>query len=291
MATIGETLRDARDELANAGIEDAHLEAEVLLGHALGMTREALYARLREPLPDARAFRALLQRRFAHEPAAYITGHREFYDLDLLCTPDALIPRPETELLVELALNWVKGQGSGVKGGVAGRRSWVADVGTGNGAIAVAIAVHAPEARVVAIDVARPALALAHRNAERHGVRDRIDFVHTSLLAALRGPLDVIVGNLPYVSDGEYARVVPEVRWEPEEALHAGLRGTELIEALLSHASGRLAPGGLLLAEHAWDQGERLRTAGRESFPDARIETKCDLAGEERALVVAPPIR
>ena len=288
MATLGEVLRDARDELAKAGIEDARIEAEVLLCHALGVTREALFARLREPLPDAAPFAALIRRRLAHEPTAYIAGHREFYGLDLLCTPDALIPRPETELLVELALDWVRGQGSGVKAGVAGRGSRVADVGTGNGTIAVVIAVHAPQARVVAIDTSRVALALARRNAERHGVAGRVEFVQASLLSALRGPFDVVAANLPYVSDEECARAPPEIRdWEPEAALRGGAMGTELIEALLLQAGACLAPGGLLLAEHAWNQGERLRAAALAALPSARIETQRDLAGEERVLVVA----
>ncbi|MDZ4278015.1 MAG: HemK/PrmC family methyltransferase, partial [Dehalococcoidia bacterium] len=193
--TLAEALRGAASRLREAAIEDPELEAEVLLRHALGISREALFARLQDTLaePPQATFEALIERRLAHEPAAYITGHGEFFDLDLACTPAALIPRPETELLVELALAWVKAQGSGAK------EPWVVDVGTGNGAIAVALAVHAREAHVVAVDASRPALLLAQQNAAAHAVAERIAFVQGSLLNPCRGQFDVIVANLPYV--------------------------------------------------------------------------------------------
>ncbi len=258
----------------------------MLLRHALSLSREALFARLQEPMSVKRraAYSKLLLRRVAHEPTAYIVGHKEFYGLELACTPAALMPRPETELLVELALDWVKGQGSRAKS------KWIADVGTGNGAIAVAIAVHGPEARIVAIDTSRPAMALARRNAEAHAVAGRIAFVQGYLLGPLRGRCDVIVANLPYVPTRLYEKLPPEIReHEPERALHAGRRGTALIEALLAQSPTLLRPGGMLLAEHAWNQARRLREAAQTEFPDARIETKRDLAGLERVLVVETP--
>ncbi|OGO49852.1 MAG: protein-(glutamine-N5) methyltransferase, release factor-specific [Chloroflexi bacterium RBG_16_68_14] len=280
---LTELLRSGEARLRDAGVEDAWLEAEVLLRHALGLSREVLLARLREPLPPRaqETFEALLRRRLAREPTPYIVGHWEFYGLDLACTPAALIPRPETELLVEYALEWVKGQGSRV------RALRIVDVGTGNGAIAVALAVHLPDVRIVGIDVSRPALALARRNAEAHGVADRVAFVQGALLMPLRGRCELIVANLPYVPTQTYRGLVPEIReHEPEQALHAGRRGTALIEELLAQAPRHLRPGGLLLAEHAWNQGKRLREAAHASFPDADIETKRDLARIERMLVV-----
>jgi release factor glutamine methyltransferase len=159
------------------------------------------------------------------------------------------------------------------------------DVGTGNGAIAVALAVHRPTARIVAIDSSRQALALARCNAAANGVSRRIDFVQGELLTPLPGRFDLIVANLPYVPTRLYERLPPEIReHEPATALHAGRRGTALLEALLAQA--RLHPGGLLLAEHAWNQGRRLREAARAAFPTAAIETRRDLAARQRMLVV-----
>ncbi len=281
--TLAQALREAQARLRSAGIADAELEAEVLLRHALSLSREELFTRLREPLTPAAAHscEVLLRRRLAHEPMAYITGRVEFYGLELTCTSEALIPRPETELLVEQALAWVKRQGPGAKDFV------VADVGTGNGAITIAIAVNAPRVRIVGIDSSRAALELARRNAEAHGVGARIDFVQGSLLGALRAPSDLIVANLPYVPTRLYEKLPPELReHEPESALHAGRRGTALIERLLAQAPALLRPGGLVLAEHAWNQGRRLRRAAQAAFPNARLETKRDLAGRERVLVV-----
>ena len=293
MTTVAQLLRATERRLASAGIEDARLEAEVLVGHALRLTREALLARLQEPTKKGTAAASVaLLRRVRHEPAAYITSHREFFGLDLACTPAALIPRPETELLVELALAYIAARPAPALERSEGTRDpqpLVADVGTGSGAIAIAIAVHAPEARVVAVDTSRAALLLARRNARAHGVAGRIDFVQASLLDALRGPFDIVAANLPYIPTRLYRALPPEILdHEPQAALHAGRRGTAVIEALLEQAAARLRPGGLLLAEHAWNQGRRLRDAAHASFPRARIETKRDLAGLERVLVIQP---
>ncbi|MEX2159967.1 MAG: peptide chain release factor N(5)-glutamine methyltransferase [Dehalococcoidia bacterium] len=290
-STIAEVRNAAANRLRAAGIEDARIEADVLLMHALGIDRAHLYARLQNNLDDfpAAEYSALVARRLAHEPAAYITGNKEFYGLDLRCTPDALVPRPETELLVELALARLRREEQGTKNKEQGRpsRPLVVDVGTGTGAIAIAIAAQASNARLIAIDPSRAALATARENAGRHGVADRISFVQGALLETLRARADVIVANLPYISTGEYQSLAPEVReHEPELALHAGPRGTELIESLIAGAPALLSPGGLLVAEHAWDQGETLGAVARRSFRDARIETKRDLAGLERALVI-----
>ncbi len=297
--SLAKSLADAEARLRAAGIDRARLEAEVLLGHALATTREQLYARLREAITAEEhiAYERLLLRRLKHEPAAYITGHREFHGLDFECTPAALIPRPETELLVECALDWLRDipdvpyptKESGRRNRESGPlpSSVVTDVGTGGGAIAVAIAVHTPNARVIGIDSSVAALALAKRNAEAHGVADRIEFVEGDLLGSPQDPVDLIVANLPYVSTRLYEKLPPEIReHEPEAALHAGRRGTALIERLLRQAPTLLRSGGLLLAEHAWNQGATLREAARRAFPNAHIDTKRDLAGHERLLVV-----
>jgi release factor glutamine methyltransferase len=207
-------------------------------------------------------------------------GHKEFYGLDLACTRAALIPRPETELLVECAIAWSRRRS----------RPSLVDVGTGNGAIAVALAVDLPEAPIIAIDASRPALNLARRNATAHGVQNRVTFLQGDLLASFRGRFDGIVANLPYIPSLTYAKLPPEIReHEPERALRAGVRGTSVIERLLEQAPRLLMPGGMLLAEHSWNQGRRLRDAARSAFPDAAIETKRDLAGRERMLVIQTP--
>jgi release factor glutamine methyltransferase len=280
--TLEEALRAAEADLAAAAIEDAWLEAEVLLRHALGVDRAHLLSRLREPLSPAEdaAFRALLKRRLAHEPTAYIVGHREFYGLELKTGPAALIPRPETELLVEEVLNALKGEGP----------SLIADIGTGNGAVAVALAVNLPTATVHAIDTSEAALALAQRNAERHGVADRVRFHCGDLLGPLPEPVDAIAANLPYVKSDDWETLPPEIReHEPRLALDGGPTGLREIERLLREAPDHLRPGGLLAVEIAWDQGEAAVAIARECFPRASVSVKRDLAGLDRLLIVQMP--
>ncbi|MCH7578980.1 MAG: peptide chain release factor N(5)-glutamine methyltransferase [Chloroflexi bacterium] len=281
--TLAEALHEAATRLLKAGIDDPRLEAEVLLRHALGVDREELFARLQEPLAlELQAlYEALVDRRLEHEPTAYIIGHKEFFGLDFACSPAALIPRPETELLVETAIEWVRGRGSRVKDLRA------VDVGSGSGVIAVSLATHLPQARVIATDISDKALALGRRNALAHCVASQIEFVRGSLLEHLSGRFDLIAANLPYIPSQTYNSLPPGIReHEPEAALRAGRRGTALIEAMLAQAVDHLAPGGVLLAEHAWNQGRRLREAATGHFPTADIETRRDLAGLERLLVV-----
>ena len=223
----------------------------------------------------------MIARRLAREPTAYITGHREFYNLDFACSPAALIPRPETELLVETAIDWIGKRHSSTN------ELRAVDVGTGSGAIAIALAKHVPRLRIVATDVSVDALTLAQRNAATHGVSEEVEFLEGSLLEPVDGVLDLIIANLPYVPSRTYNALPPEIReHEPESALRAGRRGTAVIEELLEQVKDRLARGGLLLAEHAWNQGRSLRRAAADHFPTAEIETRRDLAGHERMLVV-----
>jgi len=272
---LAEALHAAQRSLGEAGIDDARLEAEILLGHVLQLQRHQLYARLQEEIDDAQhaAFRALVERRLAHEPTPYIVGHKEFYGLELETTPAAPIPRPETELLVEEAL----------KAGAA----TLVDVGTGCGAVAVALAVNLPDAVIYATDQSPQALALAARNAERLAVADRIRFLEGDLLDPLPEPVDLIVANLPYVKSGDWDALAPEIRkHEPRSALEGGPAGIDVIERLLRGAPSHLRPRGRLLAEIGWDQGERLRQIAAECFPGAKVEIRKDLAGLDRLLVV-----
>ncbi|MDI6858588.1 MAG: peptide chain release factor N(5)-glutamine methyltransferase [Dehalococcoidia bacterium] len=278
--TLAEALHAAENRLAAAGIEDAAIEAEVLLRHVLQWDRPHLYARLQQEISPERdeRFRKLIERRLAREPTPYITGHKEFFDLDLETTPVAPIPRPETELLVEEALRW------------AGERAQpliVVDVGTGCGALAVAIAYHLPDALVYCTDLSAGALALAGRNAGLLGVKRRMRFLQGDLLEPLPEPADLIVANLPYVKTSVWDALQPEIRdHEPRPALDGGPEGTEVLERFLRQAPPYPKRPGLLLAEIGWDQGERLRAVARERFPDAHIEVKKDLAGLDRVLVI-----
>lgn len=276
LAAAADALRAA---IAGVDREELRIEAEVLLAHAMRLGRSALLAHLRDPLDDAAAarFEALLARRVAREPLAYITGSREFYGIAIECAPGALIPRPETEMLVELAL----ARCASVAGAVC-----VADAGTGCGAIAVAVALNAPDADVAAIDRSSAARAIAQRNIERHHVGDRVALAEGDLLEG-QGRFDVVVANLPYVSEAGWRALPPEIReHEPCEALVAGEHGIEIIERMLSRASEHLEPGGLLALEIGATQGEALLAIARRRFPDAEVYVMKDLAGLDRVLVV-----
>jgi release factor glutamine methyltransferase len=282
--TLREAMVAARKRLAAAGIEDAELEAEVLLRHALGgVSRAELFKRFGDRIEEdvSQRYEALLARRLAHEPTAYITGRREFYGLEFVVTPDVLIPRPETETLVETVI------GRSSHRSVLQRGPLIADVGTGSGAIAIALAKSLPRAEVWAIDTSWPALEVARANARRHSVERRISLRHGDLLLPLDHRVDVIVANLPYVSTGDWSRLEPELRDnEPRLALDGGSEGLDLIEALLHQAPRYLRPGGALCLEFALGQENAVEKLGRASFSDAETRLLNDLTDRPRALLV-----
>ncbi len=282
--TIQEALREGRRLLTRAGSDEAEIEAELLLAHALGLDRVRLYQGLREELPSEgeKAYRQFLDRRLAHEPTAYILGRKEFYGLDFEVSPAALIPRPETEVLVEAAIGFARER--------FGESPFaLADVGVGCGTIAVAIAHSLPQTTVFAIDRSHEALALARRNARRYGLEERIRFLEGDLLAPLPGAVEIIAANLPYVPTPDWEQSPPEIRErEPREALDGGPDGLRVIARLLEQASSYLKPGGCLLAEIGDEQGAPASSLARRSFQDARIEAQPDLAGRDRVLLVEP---
>jgi len=276
MMNIGDALEEGTALLERA-TDAPRLEAEVLLAHVTGLPRTALLAHPERSLPAARqiAYRGLLRRRAASHPLPYLTGRVEFYGLELAVTPDVLIPRPETETLVEMALER--------------RPATVVDVGTGSGCIAVALAVHLPGARVYATDISAPALRVAAANARRHGVQDRVRLIRCDLVGPLRGPFDLIVSNPPYVAEEEWGHLPRSVRQhEPALALHGGPDGLAVARRLLESAPPLLGPSGALLVEIGAAQGERAAALARSLLPKGHVAIHPDLAGRDRVLEVVP---
>jgi release factor glutamine methyltransferase len=256
------------------GGADARLDAELLLAHALGVSRAKLYA-WPEHEPDAAAretFERLVAARAGGEPVAYLTGRREFWSLDLAVSPAVLIPRPETELLVELALERIAPDAP----------SRIADLGTGSGAIALAIASERPRARVIATDASADALAVARGNAERLGLRN-VTFAQGDWCEALgHERFDVIVSNPPYIAAGDAHLETGDLRREPHAALVAGTDGLDAIGRIVATAQAHLDPGGWLLLEHGWDQAARVR-ALLDAHGYREITSVRDGAAHERA--------
>ena len=273
----------ARDRLADAGIADASLEAEVLLRTALDMDRTGFLASLGESVPDdrLRAADELLARRLDGEPLAYIVGVREFYGLEFAVGPSVLVPRQETEHLVDAVIDYSRRRGD--------PPLEIADVGIGSGAIAVTIAHRLPASTVYATDVSARALAVADANRRRHGVADRVHLREGDLLAALPGPVDVIVSNPPYIPTGELASLPPDVRREPVAALDGGRDGLAVTRRLVRDAPGYLRSGGRLLVEMAPEQLDAVMTEASEAFPGSEVGFERDLSGATRLLVVDTP--
>jgi release factor glutamine methyltransferase len=288
VTTTREAYLTARDRLRAAGIADANFEADLLLRNALGISRSTLLMHLAEAHDltdtDLAAFEALLSRRLAREPSAYILGTREFYRLDLEVTPAVLIPRPETETVVQEAIRLARE----MIAKAAGREPFaVADIGTGSGAIALSLARALPSATVIATDVSAAALEVAQRNAQSHDLHDRIVFLQGDLLAPFDSRVDLLVANLPYVTTSDLAALEPEVRdYEPAAALHGGEDGLDLIRRLLAEAHAYLREGAVLVLEIGAGQANAAREAALAAFPGAELSFVPDLAGWPRVLIV-----
>lgn len=283
MSDLGALLRRTARRLATAGIADADLEADLIWMTALELDRPSLYAALRdEPSPaEQDVATALESRRLNHEPAAYLMGKREFYGLTLAVAPGVLVPRPDTEALVEEARTLARTMPSSLR---------IADVGCGAGPIALALATHLPGALVHALDIAPRALELTALNAERLGLAARVHVAKSDLLAALPEPVHLMTANLPYVCSWEIPTLEPEVRlFEPREALDGGEDGLELYRRLLAQAPAMLLPGGALLAELDPRQMTGATALARDAFPVAHVHTVNDLAGRARVVVVKLP--
>ena len=263
-----ETLRDTS--------ETPRLDAEVLLAHTLGWSRARVLSRLQETISDEmlQQFRTLILRRAAREPVAYLVGRKEFYGLEFVVDRRVLVPRPETETLVDAALEWAKQRPGPLV---------IADIGTGSGCIAVALAVHLPQAHIYAIDLSSDALAVARQNVIRHHVDASVTLLTGDLLAPLPQPVDLLVSNPPYTVLDE---VDPGVRMhEPHLALDGGSDGLAVYRRLFAAAPSALRPGGALMLEIGATQARAVVDLARQAFPEAVIRVRQDLAGRDRVVI------
>lgn len=283
-ATLGEVIAEARRLLEQAGIESAGQEAFWIVEHVLRLPAHHVVAdrdRVLSPVELAAA-REMIERRVGREPLQYILGTQEFCGLEFDVNPAVLIPRPETELLVEYVAQRI----------AAARQATIVDVCTGSGCIAVAIARMRPQARVIATDLSSPSLAVARQNAIRHGVGERITWLEGDLLGSLaeqelEGQVDVIVSNPPYIAEAEWATLQPEVKlFEPRGALVAGPQGTESHERLLQESGRYLSPGGAVIMEIGAGQARAIRRIV-DQIPGYRFHRLVyDEAGLERVVIV-----
>ena len=283
MKTVGLLLAETERRLAAAGIDDARLEAELVWMTALDLDRTHLFASLRSSVENValRQAEGLVARRMHREPAAYIMGHREFYGLDFLVAPGVLVPRPDTETVVEESLRLL-----GLRPTDSGP-AVVADVGTGSGVIAISLAAHLPSAVVYGTDISDRALELASSNTQRHGVASRVRLLKGDLLSQVDQPVDLVAANMPYVMSSEIPTLEPEIRlYEPRDALDGGGDGLEVIGRLLATAEPHLNRNAAMVLELDPRQAPRATQLARAAFPSAIITTVNDLSHRPRVLTV-----
>ena len=278
--TLKQTLSHARGILTANNIEDTCLEGEVLLRHTLEISRVQLYLDLNYELSSKQeeTFWHLIERRLSGEPTAYITGHREFYGLDFYVDPSVLIPRPESELLVEKALKLAQN----------GTMPTIAEIGTGCGAIAISLALNLPQAKIYATDISAPALKVALFNCQKHGVVNRICLLQGDMLDPLPEPVDLIVANLPYVKESELPPTY-STNFEPLLALNGGSDGLEKIRQLCCQVNNKLCPEGCLFLEIGQGQRRAVTTFLHSLLPSAKIEVTSDLSGIDRVVSLTLP--
>jgi release factor glutamine methyltransferase len=284
--SYGEALRLAIMGLRSEdGLDSPELDAQVLLAQVTGLSRPMILAFPEHALmPDeAASYAALVTRRLAHEPVAYLTGHREFMGLDLLVDPRVLIPRPETELLAEEAL------ADTARRLTAGTVPIVADIGTGSGAIALALAIHEPRLpHIYAVDISADALALARANASRLGITDRITFIEGDLFDALPELVDLLLANLPYVDPRDEPSLPIDVsRYEPHIALYGDEDGLGHLRRLLREAPAHLKPGATLILEYGYDQQAGVEELVEAAFPSSARRFGNDYAGWSRYVLIS----
>jgi release factor glutamine methyltransferase len=290
--TVRTALKEAMAKMRAGGVASHTLSAEILLMHVLGRDRTWLYTHPEAPMDvqDEESYFALVKRRCGGEPAQYLTGKQEFWGLEFEVTPAVLIPRPETEHVIEVALELLGPRGLRIHldTGAPMRALRVADVGTGSGCLAVSLAHELPHSQVFATDISAEALAVARRNAARHGVAGRVHFVETNLLDGVGrepAPFDLIVSNPPYVARNEAAMLAREVRdHEPHTALFGGATGVEMYARLIEQAARLLGEGGVLAVELGYNGAEHVRDLVAQQGCWSRVAIMSDLAGIPRVL-------
>ncbi len=282
-ACIADALRLIAQSFKTVGIDSPEVDARALLGHALRLDRAQLIARADRILEqrEVDAGSALVARRLRREPVSRILGSKEFWSLPLNVTPDVLVPRPETETVVEAALDFIVG------GGLRTEQLRLLDIGTGSGALLLALLSELPAANGIGTDISQAALGIASGNAARLGFSDRCTFVACDIAAGVSGPFDIVVSNPPYVVRGEIAALAPEVsHYDPPLALDGGNDGLDAYRAIAADAARLLAPGGRLIVELGAGQEPPVRALFTKAGLTAR-DARNDLAGIPRALVAA----
>lgn len=275
--TIEEALGEAFSRIKSIS-ETPNLDAQLLLGHSMGVSRTWVIGHAHDVItPNVfKNFQSLISQREMGVPLPYILGWWEFYGRRFRVSEEVLIPRPETELLVEVAINYLTQNSA---------RQFVLDIGTGSGCIAISLAAEISRLEILATDISRNALGLAKENAVKHGVSERIHFVQMDLSTGVSAQPDVVCANLPYIP-GEQLQNLEVANWEPSIALDGGVNGLSQIIDLLDDLPRIVQPGGMILLEVEEKKGDDVRVEARERFPDGKIELHCDLAGKDRLLSI-----
>jgi len=282
--TCGQWLSKYTTIFQQAGIEEAADEAGVLLCHALKLSKAEVFSQPERIITaqELALLEGLAGRRLRREPSAYITQHKEFYELDLFVDPRVLIPRPETEALVEAAIEFARSWIERNKKAIT-----IVDVGTGSGAIAIALAVHIPASLVYAVDISSAALEVAAINVERYRLKNRIIPVQSDLLQQINAEADIIAANLPYISQSGIRRLQPEItNYEPEVALQGGVDGIDVISRLLGQVPGKISPGGAVFLEIGQGQEDAIMPVIMRCLPGCRATLIKDLAGIHRVMKI-----
>jgi len=283
--TLARALRETALLLSKNGIEDSRAEARLLLCHATNLSQVQIYTRPEQSLSQAEKgkLEELLSRRLKREPSAYILNQKEFYGIDFYVDSRVLIPRPETELLVDVALEFASNRCPYLK-----RHLLAADIGTGSGALAISLALNWPASKIYATDISPSALEVAALNCDRHGVTEQVNLLAGDLLTPLPEPVDLIMANLPYISNSEISDLSPEITgYEPRTALDGGERGLDYIERLIQQAQTNVSAGGCLTMEIGTGQEAEISRMVRRSLEGAIFSFIRDYNGTNRVVKIA----